>query len=250
VVCFHGYGEDGSSFRFLEQKAGDQYSFYCPDLPFHGYTEWPAGDPFTIDDLVTVVDSMTGDSASPFILAGFSLGGRLALGLYEVMPHRISKLVLLAPDGLKVNGWYWLATQTGWGNRFFRFTMRKPGWFMGMLRLFNRLKWVNPSIFKFVQYYIGNAAVREALYQRWTSLRKIKPGLEKIKSHIRTCKTPVELVYGKHDRIILSSVGKRFTRGIETHARLRIIESGHQVLHAKYADIIVGILNGRAASIA
>jgi hypothetical protein len=45
------------------------------------------------------------------------------------MPEQIEKLVLLAPDGLKVNFWYWLATQTWLGKNSFCFTMKHPGWF-------------------------------------------------------------------------------------------------------------------------
>ena len=244
VICFHGYGEDGNSFSFLEEKAGDKYSFFCPDLPFHGKTTWPAAEPFTTGDLLETVKKMTGDIGRPVAVMGFSLGGRLALSLYEEIPGEVSKLVLLAPDGLKVNGWYWLATQTLPGNRLFRFTMQRPGWFKGLLRLCNTLKWVNPSVYKFVQYYIGNAAVREALYRRWTSLRKIRPQIRRIKDHISKYQTTTQLVYGRHDRIILSSVGSRFVKGIEAHARLQIIDSGHQVLHAKYAGAILEILKG------
>jgi hypothetical protein len=158
------------------------------------------------------------------------------------MPERIEKLLLLAPDGLKVNAWYWLATQTILGNRFFRFTMHKPGWFMGILRLFNTLKLVNPSIFKFVNYYIGDARVRNLLYHRWTALRKIRPGLQNIKEQINRSHTKTRLVYGRHDRIILSSVGEKFTRGIEAHAQINIFESGHQVLHGKHAGEIIRVL--------
>ena len=123
------------------------------------------------------------------------------------MPARIEKIVLLAPDGLKVNFWYWLATQTWIGNKLFAFTMKHPGWFFGFLKVLNKLKLVNASIFKFVNYYIGDKEVRRLLYERWTTLRKIKPNLKQIKSLLRSNKTPVRLVYGKHDRIILAGQG-------------------------------------------
>jgi pimeloyl-ACP methyl ester carboxylesterase len=50
------------------------------------------------------------------------------------------------------------------------------------------------------------------------------------------------LVYGKHDRIILSSVGEKFRKGIEGQCRVTIIPSGHQVLHEKHAEDIVAAL--------
>lgn len=175
-------------------------------------------------------------------LLAFSLGGRLALHFYQQMPQQINKLVLLAPDGLKVNAWYWLATQTWLGNKFFALTMRKPGWFFGLLKLMNRFKLINSSIFKFTNYYIGDTTVRQQLYNRWTTLRKIKPDLTAIKELVQQNKTPVRLVYGLHDRIILSSVGEKFRKGIEEHCNLTVIPSGHQVLHEKHAEEIVAAL--------
>jgi pimeloyl-ACP methyl ester carboxylesterase len=47
-----------------------------------------------------------------YLLMGFSLDGRIALSVLELMPAGVSRLVLLAPDGLKINFWYWLSTQT------------------------------------------------------------------------------------------------------------------------------------------
>ena len=249
VVCFHGFGEDASLFVFLNKYAGNQFTFYSIDLPFHGQTEWKGGLTFDIADLRQIVEEILDQNSlrlqplngKPTLL-GFSLGGRMALSLYEVMPEKIEKLILLAPDGLKVNFWYWLATQTWLGNKFFALTMKKPGWFFGLLKLMNKLKLINASIFKFVKHYIGDTEVRRLLYARWTTLRKLTPNLHIIKNQIRENKTPVRLIYGKHDRIILSAVGEKFKRGIEEHCTLSVIHSGHQVLHEKHIEEILPAL--------
>lgn len=249
VICFHGYGENARYFGFLAGAAGNQFTFYSIDLPFHGQTEWKDGLTFTPLDLQLITEEIlqqnhrAPQTPNPqLILLGFSLGGRVALNLYQHIPEKIEKLVLLAPDGLKVNGWYWIATQTWLGNRFFAFTMKKPQWFFGLLKLMNKLKLVNASIFKFVNFYIGDAEVRHLLYTRWTTLRKVKPDLQRVKDHIRSAATTVRLVYGKHDRIILSSVGEKFKKGIEEYCTLTIIHSGHQVLHEKHAEEIIPAL--------
>jgi pimeloyl-ACP methyl ester carboxylesterase len=248
LLCFHGYGEQAGMFDFLGRYAGDQYTLIAIDLPFHGKTEWNEGLNFSAEDLrqicndillVEIPSRILRDQIPKFSLLGFSLGGRIALSLYQVFPERIEKMVLLAPDGLKVNFWYWLSTQTLIGNKFFAFTMKRPGWFFGLLKLMNRLRLVNASIFKFVNYYIGDAEVRQLLYARWTSLRKLKPDLRRIKKAVRDNKTPVRLLYGKHDRIILPSVGEKFQKEIEPYCTLSIISSGHQVLHEKHVKEIM-----------
>jgi len=172
-------------------------------------------------------------------LLGFSMGGRIALSLYETIPQQVEKIILLAPDGLKINFWYWLSTQTWLGNKFFRYTMKRPKWFFVLLMGLNKLNLVNTSVFKFVNHYIGDKKVRRDLYKRWTSLRRLKPHLKKIKFHIKSNKTQVRLLYGKHDRIILPVRGEKFCRGIENHCSLRIIYCGHQVLHETHAEEIV-----------
>ncbi|MEO6613030.1 MAG: alpha/beta hydrolase [Chitinophagaceae bacterium] len=245
VICFHGYGEEGTAFEFLGKYAGDEYSFYAIDLPFHGRSQWNDGPNFTPQDLLQIAEQLLQGASTinqPLTLLGFSLGGRMALSLYQAIPTRISKLVLLAPDGLKVNSWYWLATQTRLGNKFFAFTMKKPGWFFGFLKLLDKLKLINASIFKFVNYYIGDAEVRRLLYTRWTTLRKIRPDISRIKKEIAGKNTPVRLVYGKHDRIILSSVGDKFRKGIEGQCSVTVIAAGHQVLHEKHLEDILAAL--------
>ncbi|MFT3678334.1 MAG: alpha/beta hydrolase [Chitinophagaceae bacterium] len=249
VLCFHGYGESGTAFSFLGQLAGAEYSILAIDLPHHGRTRWLETKAFEPADLQQIclqllsqVDSGSGTSELSFSLLGFSLGGRMALQLYQLMPSQTERLVLLAPDGLKVNFWYWLSTQTWAGNRLFAYTMKKPSWFFGLLRLFNRLGWVNSSIFKFVNHYIGNEEVRQLLYARWHCLRRIKPRLKQIRADIQENKTSVRLLYGRHDRIILPDRGYKFSKGIESYCHISIIESGHQVLHEKHAIAILANL--------
>ena len=260
AFCFHGFGEDATSFNFLSEYAGNQFTFYSIDLPFHGKTDWKDGLTFTNSDLYKIIEEILKQNNSELrtpsvaeglpkampnsklTLLGFSLGGRIALSLFQLMPEKIEKLVLLAPDGLKINFWYWLTTQTWSGNKFFHFTMKHPGWFFGFLKMLNKLKLVNSSVFKFVNYYIGEAEFRRLLYARWTCMRKFRPGIKQIKSLIREKNCIVRLVYGEHDLIILSSVGERFMKGIEENCTLSAIHSGHQVLHEKHIEEILPAL--------
>jgi pimeloyl-ACP methyl ester carboxylesterase len=260
ALCFHGYAENATMYGFMEKHLGDQYTFYAFDLPFHGETKWNEGLTFTYKDLQQIImdildpgnykllrkspESFRQTTNYKLTLLGFSLGGRVALSLYQAQPESVEKILLMAPDGLKVNFWYWLSTRTRIGNKLFSFTMKYPGWFFGFLKLVNKTGMVNASVFKFVNYYIGNKDARLLLYQRWTSLRQLKPDLEYIKSLIRKHKTPVQLIYGRHDRIILPVRGKQFKKGIEEYCTLTIIESGHQVLHEKHAEEIMRAVKG------
>jgi len=255
VICFHGYGEETKMFEFLGNYAGKQFIFYAIDLPYHGRTKWNEKLPFTINELQYIIQEIleqnnfklftdSGGEATKhkLTLLGFSLGGRIALSLYQAIPQQTERLLLLAPDGLKTNFWYYLATQTWLGNKLFSFTMKHPAWFLGLLKALHKPGLVNTGIFRFVNYYIGKNEDRRLLYNRWTTLRKLKPDLSSIRSFILKYKTRVRLIYGNHDRIFLSSVGEKFITGIEEQCTITVIHSGHQVLHEKHAAEILPLL--------
>jgi pimeloyl-ACP methyl ester carboxylesterase len=242
VLCFHGYGEDASSFRFLEDTSTQQFSFHAIELPFHGNTVWNDGLNFTVFDLEEIIKQLRLPTDAKPILMGYSLGGRVALTLYQQSPGSYSKLILIAPDGLLMNPWYWLSTQTFLGNRLFRFTMHHPGWFFFVIKMMNRTGQVNASVFKFVNAYIGNPDLRFALYSRWTVLRKLRPDLKKIRSLIREHQIPVNLIYGKYDRIILPVRGEKFRKGIEEYCSIKVLNGGHQILQKKYIAAIIEAL--------
>lgn len=247
VLCLHGYGERGRHFSFLEKipELAD-YCFIAPDLPWHGDTEWKEGLDWPSEDLGEIVSAVLKaeglDVVKNIGVIGFSLGGRIALDFYQRQPIPVDKLVLLAPDGLKVNFWYWLSTQTWLGRNLFRWTMKHPGWLFALLKLGSRLRLVNTSIFKFVNYYIGDHHAREMLYYRWVGLRKFKPNKSQCRQLIQKLRTPVRLIYGKFDRIILPNKGIAFKKGLEEFVTITEIASGHQVLHEKYGKEIAAAL--------
>lgn len=245
LLCLHGYGESKDSFQFLENHLPTHYSALAIDFPFHGHTKWNEGLSFTIEDLLSVIDAIcskqNAGSARITIIA-FSMGGRIALQLLQRIPEQIEKVILLAPDGLKVNFWYWLSTQTYIGNRLFSYTMHHPQWFFTLLQISNRLGLINQSVFKFIRFYLHDTTARQLLYERWTCLRSIRPHLESIKKIIQTRQIPVRLLYGKYDRIIRHERAEKFQHGIESFCTLQVIEAGHQLLQEKNASLIIQLL--------
>jgi pimeloyl-ACP methyl ester carboxylesterase len=245
LVCLHGYGESQQSFHFLENHLPPDYSAMLIDFPFHGQTKWNEGLSFTTEDLLAIIAAIRTIHAGGFgrlTLLAFSMGGRLALQLLQQIPEQIEKVILLAPDGLKVNFWYWLSTQTYIGNRLFSYTMQHPQWFFFLLGVSNRLRLINQSVFKFIRFYLHDSTARQLLYDRWTCLQSIRPDLEQIKKMIRTHQVPVRLLYGQYDRIIRHERGEKFRAGIESFCTLQIIQAGHQLLQEKHVDQIIRLL--------
>ena len=246
LFCFHGYGESADTFSFLAESLGRDYTLIAFDLPFHGQThgqtDWQGGNLYfapadLLNQMEEIHSGLPGRTA-PWTLLGYSMGGRVALHLLQLAPEKIGKLVLLAPDGLRMNPWYWLATQTRAGNRLFRFTMRHPDWLFFLLRIGNAIHCVNPGIYKFTTRYIDNIKVRQYLYARWTIMRGFRPKPGLIRNIIRSGKIPVRLVYGRYDRIIRAERGQRFRKGIEDLCALLVLPTGHHLLQTSNREII------------
>jgi pimeloyl-ACP methyl ester carboxylesterase len=245
LLCFHGYAQAAESFSFLEKKIGADFTMLAIDFPFHGKTIWNEGLNFTPNNLLEIIHSIADEFLSQekkINLIGFSMGGRVALTLTQYIPDKIEKLLLLAPDGLKLNFWYWLATQNKAGNKLFKYIMQKPLLMFSFLKAANRMRLVNQSIYKFISYYIYDEKVREDLYKRWTTMRSFRPNIEKIKSIIKENKIPVRMLYGAHDRIIRFERAAKFREGIELFCELKVIPSGHQLLSEDNTDTIIEML--------
>jgi pimeloyl-ACP methyl ester carboxylesterase len=243
LFCFYGYGETAASFEFLNEALSRRFTVIAIDLPFHGQTEWREAGPLAPRDLLTKMEELaSGFPEGSWSLLGYSMGGRIALQLLELAPEKIRRVVLLAPDGLRVNPWYWLGTQTTLGNRVFRWTVRHPGWLFFVLRAGNLVKLVNPSVFKFVSHYIGDVEARQLLYARWTAMSGFRPRLRVIAALIVGHRTPVQLFYGSYDRIIRWERGERFRRSCAPYCQLTLLSAGHQLLQPKFMEVIVNAL--------
>ena len=238
LLCLHGYGEDAASFLFLEKILGQEYDLIALDLPFHGLTDWKEGLLFTCGDLMNIIDQIVGNSSKSFAVLGYSMGGRVALQLLQSYPNRIRKLILIAPDGLHHNICHKLSTQTFIGNKLFAYTMKRPNWMFGLMKLLTATRLFNKSIFNFVHYYLDDPDSRLLLYKRWTTMRKFNPNQYLLKKEITEKKIPICMLFGKYDRVILTKNGLKFQKGLEAFIRIKELEAGHQLLKPKYANDI------------
>ncbi|HXB94488.1 MAG TPA: alpha/beta fold hydrolase [Puia sp.] len=246
LLCFHGYGESAASFAFLEERLGPDLTILAIDLPFHGDTDWRQGYDLDPHDLLHILQDIIARLPHPseeWWMLGYSMGGRVALQLLQLAPDKIRQLILFAPDGLRMNPWYWLATQTAPGNRLFRWTMKHPAWLFFLLRTGHALHLVNPSVYKFTAHYVNDRRVRMELYARWTNMRNFRPRLRKLSALIREHHIPVKLFYGSYDRIIRWQRGERFRKRTGPCCQLSLLPAGHQLLQPKFLEVIAKALN-------
>lgn len=243
VFCFHGYGEDGESFKIFEEPLGDMFTLIAIDLPFHGKTVWEDGLLFEPTDLITIINLIKPENQYMHLL-GYSMGGRVALQLLQVIPEQITKLVLVAPDGLHKNKWQWLSTETLIGNRLFAYCMHQPVGLLGLINMAAKLGLFKKNMLKFMHYYLDDAAQRSILYRCWTTMRKFRPDTAVLKKIILRLQTRIYLLFGKYDRVILSKHGFTFSRQTSGLVQVTEIEAGHQLLQKKHVALISKMIKG------
>lgn len=90
VVLLHGFTHTGASWQPVVAALGESYRALTPDIRGHG----SASDLEPVE-LDVVVDDLLASSPPRFTLAGYSMGGRLALHAVLAAPERIERLILI-----------------------------------------------------------------------------------------------------------------------------------------------------------
>ena len=247
LFCFHGYGRESYTFSFLERYLGQQYTIVAIDIPFHGLTQWKDElifQPKYLTHFVQEIAASVDKENSKFSILGFSMGGRIALHLTQLMTERVEKLILLAPDGMSFNFWRWFGSETWLGSKLLSYTIRNPSWIAWVINKAEKWKIISRSLADFVSYYIHDEESRVILYRRWISMRKFSPSLGKLKKLIAQNKIGVRMMFGSFDRIIPYQGGERFRNGLEEFATLEVVEAGHNLLNEVHARRIVQLIIG------
>ena len=243
ILCFHGYAQAASRWSILEPYLNPRFTLYAFDLPYHGKTQWNAVDTFTVASLVEIVKQVLPAAVKKFNLLAYSMGGRIALRLLQEIPQMITKAVLLAPDGLHRNRWYRFATHTVLGRRIFNEFKKNPKLIITVGKRLKKQGVLSEQMYNLAYYYIHDETARFLLYNRWISTRHFQPNLKLLRQIISQYHIPVEMVFAKHDKVIVADHGIEFIKGLEHQARIHIIDTGHSFLYASQAAFIASLLN-------
>jgi pimeloyl-ACP methyl ester carboxylesterase len=246
LFCFHGYGRESFTFSILERWLGNMFTIVAIDIPFHGLTQWKDelifNPKYLTQFLLDIRRELKKDSMK-FSILGFSMGGRIALYLTQLLPDKVERLVLLAPDGLSFNFWRWFGSETWIGSKLLHYTINHPGWLKWLINKAEKWRVIHRSLADFIRYYIDDDEHRKILYRRWISMRKFSPALAKLKSLISKNNIQVRMLFGAFDRVIPYRGGERFKEGIETLATVEVLEAGHNLLSEVNVRKIAQLIN-------
>jgi 2-succinyl-6-hydroxy-2,4-cyclohexadiene-1-carboxylate synthase len=90
LVLLHGFTHTGASWDPVRSELGERYRALAPDIRGHGSAS--EREPVTLAAVLGDIGALTSER---FQLAGYSMGGRLALQFAVAYPERVERLVLI-----------------------------------------------------------------------------------------------------------------------------------------------------------
>ena len=234
MFAFHGFGDGPEMFGILEPSLGKRYTIYAFNLPFHrGSTIDKETKMYGIDPVQLkkyFKNFLWHVHFSYFSLSGYSIGGKVALKLIEILPDEVQDVFLFAPDGIKISPWYRFVTGTMIGKWIYGRLMLHPNRFMSIVNGFASLRIVHSGTANFIRSSLDTEEKRKRIYNTWMCLRLLEPGTRRIQKIINEKNLNFHLFFGKKDKVIPASIGKKFVKGLRNKKSLHLLEAGHQLV--------------------
>lgn len=228
LLAFHGFGQTSEVFKTLSESLFDTHTLYAFDIFFHGESEWPLQEqPLEKEFWRRIIKKfLEEESITTFSVLGFSMGGKFALATTEVFPDCVKEVFLLAPDGIKTNMWYSLATYPVALRTLFKSMIQKPGRFSAIANFAFRARLIDKGILRFAESQMHTEEKRNRVYLSWVVFRHFKFNTTTLAGIINKNKIRLVMILGKFDKIITPANMNGFLKKLNTY-QLEIPETGH-----------------------
>jgi pimeloyl-ACP methyl ester carboxylesterase len=173
-----------------------------------------------------------------FDLVGYSMGGRVAMMTYMSMPKRVKSVLLIAPDGFKINKLYKFASGTRLGRSLYKSLIKRPEPLFKVADFLNRIGILNDKLHRFVYVHLDSKEKRQQVFDAWLIYRQMFPDLQELAQLIIEEGTPFNMVFGKYDSVITVRLGEKFSKYLGSTEHLHIIELGHRLMVKQTADYL------------
>jgi len=203
LLAFHGIGQDFSCFMHFAEVFSERYTTYLFDLPFHG--KHIHQDLFVVTKQLwkdSLVQFLEKENIQEFDVIGFSIGGRFALATFEAFAARINHVLLLAPDGIKVNPLYRLATGSKVGRWGFRRVIAHQPTFMKIGNSLQKLGIVSKSTVRMADFMLGTPLKQKQIFHAWIGFKELQFDIPKLIQLARQFQTNFSFFVGRYDQLL------------------------------------------------
>lgn len=228
LLLFHGFGQDHQAFNKIEEHLHTRYTIYSFDIFFHGISQWNKGEQ-PLEKLFwqkLIQEFLSEHKIETLSLLGFSMGGKFALATLEAFPKRIECIFLLAPDGIKTNLWYSLATYPTAFRSLFKSMISHPQRFKAIENFAVKVGLLDKGIVRFIESQMDTQEKRSRVYHAWVVFRHFKFDMVTIANIINSNKIGTMMIVGRYDKIITIRNMDHLVKKLKDY-RLEILETGH-----------------------
>lgn len=231
LLLFHGFGQDSSVFKEMAEALQEHFTCYSFDLFFHGASARSKGD--TALEKETWANALqqflAENNIGRFSVLGFSLGARFALTAAEAFAARIDHLVLLAPDGIRENGWYRLATSSSLLRAYFKGMIANPSRFTRLIQLARRLRLAPAPLLRFAESQMNTEEKRWRVYHAWVVFRQLRVELPPLADLLKKNNVQTAVILASHDHVITADSVQPLVRHLPA-AGLHVVNARHHGL--------------------
>jgi pimeloyl-ACP methyl ester carboxylesterase len=246
VVFFHGFGRTLEDAVFFLPLLKPHQSLVSVSLFGHGESTFPAKrlekDPLQPEEWESLMEAFMGHFGVPTIhLVGYSMGGRVAMVTALLLQDKARSLLLLAPDGFKINPLYTFASGTRLGRRLYRYFMNRPSGLFRLAAALNAIGLLSDKLLRFVHVHLDTREKRELVHDAWLVYRAFFPNLHEVGSWVDNLSTSFAAVFGRYDAIIPSRLANRLEPKIHRIPKTSWffeVDLGHRLLEKKTMDCI------------
>jgi pimeloyl-ACP methyl ester carboxylesterase len=216
VVLVHGLGGRAEDWAALmPQLVRDHHRVYVLDLPGYGRSDWPANAAYSIPEQTALVEAFLDNrKLARADLAGWSMGGWLAMRLALDQPQRIRRLVIFDSAGTRF--------PLAWDTSIFE--PDTPA----KLRTLDDLLMAGPAphVPAFIQRDIFRFVGRHGWVVR-RNMESLLTGADLLDGKLGALRMPMLIVWGKQDRLIPVSVGEQIHRDVPQSEFVVVDGCGH-----------------------
>ena len=248
VVAFHGFGRPTS-------EMGEYLPLYEPSTAMlsigiahqNGSTVPsssslpPVLDPALLQEAVDLWLAELGWGHLPKHLLGYSLGGRIALTLFEQAPLSWSGMILLAPDGFKKNAMYRFAVETAVGRACWTFVDKHAETVRSLIRGLRRVRLIPAHLEHFALHHTEDHDMRQLVSNTWKTHRRFWPtrrGMREAWQGLPNRDVKVHAVFGSRDAIIPWRWSTPWRNFANSHVHFLRVHSGHVMRHADTVQML------------
>lgn len=235
MLFFHGYGQNGKVFEDNSQLLTQNYTCYLFDLFFHGDSHWGYGERVLTKKFWSELISafLAEQKIDQFSLAGFSLGGRFVFATLEAHHNRIERIHLLAPDGVKTNFWYNLATYPVAFRKLFKSMILHPKRFYSIAHLIHSIGFVDKGLIRFAESQMRTMEMRSRVYYSWVVYRELQFDMRVVAHLIKKHSIESSLIVGRYDKVITLANMNELLQYLPS-CKVIILDTGHNGIIARW----------------